>query len=261
MAKDDKYAELAKAEFRDEARDRFISLQIDYSNIRSKSAAEKEGVRELTRDAEKVMLCARSAEAMVLYLTMKRLVSFLEVDSNRLPHHYPDIDAILDVAEQICEGEIDDDTDQAEFLRSLPTPQPLDTPSFGGHDVEILLVEPQRTTTRLIANQVQELGYSVTPTHDVFEALKLAVSTKPDMILASVMQKDLSGISLARAFKAVEETQHMPVAILTSFAPGNKALEALPDDVALVDKGKKFKSDLIATLRRFEIIPEGPDVA
>jgi len=34
-----------------------------------------------------------------------------------------------------------------------------------------------------------------------------------------------------------------------------------PDDVALVDKGKKFKSDLIAMLRRFEIIPEGPDVA
>lgn len=259
MAKDDKYAELARSEFRDEARERFVSLQIDYSNLRSAAQHDRAGLRELTRDAEKVMLCARSAEAMILYLTMKRLVSFFEVDFDRIPQHFPDIDAILDIAEQVFEGEIGDETDQAEFLRSLPTPQPLDTPSFGGHDVEILLVEPQRTTTRLIASQIQELGYSVTPTQDVFEGLRLAVSTKPDMVLASVMQKDLSGVSLARAFKAITETAAIPVAVLTSFAPGSKALADLPEDVALVDKGKNFKTGLVSTLRRFEVIPEGPD--
>lgn len=253
MSKDDKIVEQIRSEFRDEARDRFSTLQIDYSNLRSKTSPTKQDVREITQSAEKVVFCARSAEAMVLYLALKRLASFFDLEIEKVINHYPDIDTIFDILEQIFDGEIDDNTDEAEFLRSLPTPQPTDTPSFAGQDIEMLLVDPQRTSTRLIANQIQGLGYSVTTTQDVFEALKLAVSTKPDMIVASVMQKDLNGVSLARALKAVPETAAIPVAVMTSFSRSNKALDGLPDSVALVDKGKEFKTGLLAALKRFDL--------
>jgi CheY-like chemotaxis protein len=253
MSKDDKIVEQVRSEFVDEARDRFSTLQIEYSNLRSLDAPAKENFRHLMQTAEKVVFCARSAEAMVLYLGLKRLVSFFEVDAERVPTHYPDIDAIFDILDQIFDGEIDDSTDEAEFLRSLPTPQPNDTPSFEGQDVEMLLIDPQRTSTRLIANQIQSLGYSVTSTQDVFDALKLAVSTKPDMIVASVMQKQLSGVTLARALKAIPETEGIPVAVITSFSRNNKALDGLPESAALVDKGKQFQQNLLEAMERFNL--------
>jgi CheY-like chemotaxis protein len=253
MSKDDKIVEQIRSEFKDEARERYGTLQIDYSNLRSMTDPDKETVRTVMQDAEKALHCARSAEAMTLYLALKRLTAFLEVDTGRIPGHYADIDTIFDILDQIFDGEIDDDTDEAEFLRSLPTPQPTDSPSFEAAEIEVLLVDPQRTSTRLIANQVQGLGYSVISTQDVFEALKLAVSTKPDMIIASVMQKDLSGVSLARALKAVPETEGIPVAVITSFARNNKALDGLPESVALVDKGKNFQNGLLSAMARFQL--------
>lgn len=253
MSKDDKIVEQIRSEFKDEARDRYGTLQIDYSNLRSMTSPDKETVRTVMQDAEKVLHCARSAEAMTLYLALKRLTAFLEVDTDRIPGHYADIDTIFDILDQIFEGEIDDNTDEAEFLRSLPTPQPTDTPGFQAEDIEMLLVDPQRTSTRLVANQIQGLGYSVISTQDVFEALKLAVSTKPDMIVASVMQKDLSGVSLARALKAMPETEGIPVAVITSFARNNKALAGLPESVALVDKGKNFQTGLLSAMGRFQL--------
>lgn len=255
MSKDDKIVEQIRSEFREEARDGFSTLQIDYSNLRSKDQIVKQDLRNVAQSAEKVMLCARSAEAMILYLTIKRMISFFEVDVDKVNRHYPDIDAIFDIVEQIFDGEIDDSTDEAEFLRSLPTPQPTDATGFAPQDIEILLVDPQRTSTRLIAKQIQGLGYSVTSTQDVFEALKLAVSTKPDVIVASVMQKELSGVSLARALRALPETEKIPVAVLTSFSRGNTALAGLPGDVALVDKGKNFQSGLIETMAAFNLAP------
>jgi CheY-like chemotaxis protein len=181
------------------------------------------------------------------------MITFFELDSDTIPRHYADIDTIFDILDQIFDGEIDDSTDEAEFLRSLPTPQPADTDVFQAEDVEMLLVDPQRASTRAIAKQIQGLGYSVTATQDVFEALKLAVSTKPDMIVASVMQKELSGVSLARALKAVPETEGIPVAVITSFARGNRALAGLPDSVALVDKGKDFQGNLLEAMTRFDL--------
>jgi len=251
MSRDDRIVEQIRSEFKDEARDRYATLQIDYANLRSMAVPDRETLRTVVQSAEKVQHCARSAEAMTLYLAVKRMIAFLEVDSDKIPGHYADIDAIFDILDQIFDGEIDDQTDEAEFLRSLPTPQPTDTDVFQAQDVEILLVDPQRSSTRVIANQMQGLGYSVTATQDVFEALKLAVSTKPDMIVASVMQKELSGVSLARALKAVPETEGIPVAVITSFARGNRALAGLPDSVALVDKGKNFQSGLLEAMARW----------
>jgi CheY-like chemotaxis protein len=253
MSTDDRIVDQIRNEFRDEARDRFSRLQIDYGNIHGSRAPTKEDLQQVTQSAEKVLFCARSAESMVLYLALKRLISFFEVDIDRVPKHYPDIDAIFDIVEQIFEGEIDDNTDEAEFVRSLPTPQPEEAIAFGNHDVEMLLVDPQRTSTRFIANQIQALGYSVTPTQDVYEALKLVVTTKPDVILASVLQKELSGVSLARALKAMPETAGIPMAVLTSFSHDHKALDGLPDDVALVDKGKNFQAGLLDALVAFNL--------
>mgnify|MGYP000072969181 CR=1 FL=1 len=251
MSRDDRIVEQIRSEFKDEARERYTTLQIDYANLRSMTAPDRETLRRVVQSAEKVQYCARSAEAMTLYLAVKRLIAFFDVESERLPNHYVDIDTIFDILDQIFDGEIDDQTDEAEFLRSLPTPQPADTDVFEPQDVELLLVDPQRASTRVIANQIQGLGYSVTATQDVFEALKLAARTKPDMIVASVMQKELNGVSLACALKAVPETARIPVAVVTSFGRDNKALAGLPESVVLVDKGKAFQDGLLEAMTRF----------
>ena len=51
--------------------------------------------------------------------------------------------------------------DEAEFARSLPVMRPADLDDLGQLAVEILLVDPQRTSARFVARELQACGFSV----------------------------------------------------------------------------------------------------
>ena len=77
---------------------------------------------------------------------------------------------------------------------------------------------------------------------------------RPDLIVASAVREGLSGSDLIGALKATPATRRVPLALLTSFAPGHSSLAKLPDGVPVIRKGPEFGDDLARALAHCGIV-------
>ena len=73
------------------------------------------------------------------------------------------------------------------------------------------------------------------------------------MIISSGVLDEMSGVDLASALAAIQSTEAIPFALLTSSNPGDTALKRLPDTVAVMKKGNDFSDDFATALERFGI--------
>ena len=127
-----------------------------------------------------------------------------------------DIETFLDLMQGILDGEVGGEVNEAEFFRSLPVRRPADLADFQHLDLEILVVDTNKTAARIVERELANCGYRVTLVARSFEALELAIRTRPDMIIASGVLDEMSGIDLASALAVIQPTETIPFALLTS---------------------------------------------
>lgn len=240
-------------EYLGEARDTVSSLLVVISNMRSGAASGVEGAGRIKRECVGLRQGAHWAEQPLIELTVRRMEAYLEAVPDPSDANLGDLEVFLYVIESILEGELDQNTDEAEFVRSLPVPRPVDLSDLEHLNIEILLVEPQRTSARIFERELQSGGYRVTRANRSYEALELAVRTKPDMVISSQVLDDLSGIDLCRAIAAIERTEEIPFALLTSYKAGDAALKGLPEAAAVIPKSAEFGEGLADAFARFHI--------
>lgn len=156
----------------------------------------------------------------------------------------------LETVSDLLDGTIATDADSAEIVRRLPAkPGGLDFGDIETRDIEILLVMPPGTVARLVQRELQECGYRVNTVHSPYDAVPLIVRTKPNLVIASAVTEELSGIDLAAALTSMVETRNIPVALITSFSSDHESLKFLPDSVPIIKKGSSFGDDLTAALQ------------
>lgn len=80
----------------------------------------------------------------------------------------------------------------------------------------ILVVEDEPAIQELIAANLQLAGHSVLRAEDGEQALARVRDAVPDVILLDWMLPGLSGIQLARRFRADERTRDVPIIMLTA---------------------------------------------
>jgi CheY-like chemotaxis protein len=85
----------------------------------------------------------------------------------------------IDTLQIILAGRVALPADEAEFARSLPVMRPADVDDLGQLSVEVLLVDPQRTSARFVARELQACGFRVATAQRSYEALELAARTRP----------------------------------------------------------------------------------
>ena len=88
----------------------------------------------------------------------------------------------------------------------------------------ILLVDDDELNLDLLSRKLQRNGYDTVTTTDGREAISLAVSTKPDLILMDMSLPELDGWEATRLLKAENSTKNIPVISLTA--------NAMPEDRA-----------------------------
>src|SRR5919198_5326715 len=115
----------------------------------------------------------------------------------------------------------------------------------------ILLVEDNEMNRDMLSRRLQRKGYSVIIAHDGEQALSLACSEIPDLILMDISLPLIGGYEVTRRLKANPSTRHIPVIALTAhalltdretaFAAGCDDYDTKPIDfVRLNDKIENF---------------------
>jgi DNA-binding response OmpR family regulator len=82
---------------------------------------------------------------------------------------------------------------------------------------KILIAEDERDIRELVVFTLELLaGHTVLQAGDGEEALEVALSEQPDLILLDMRMPKLGGLETCRRLKAAPETAHIPVVILSA---------------------------------------------
>lgn len=134
----------------------------------------------------------------------------------------------------------------ARIVRSLPTRR---SGSFSvddvnaSQDIEVLLVMPRGVQEKLIEDELLSCGLRVTNVGSSFEAIEMAVHTRPDLIVGSALGDMVGGVELARVFRAIIATKDIPFILATSFSDSNRLAKDLPTKTMVARKGEHFPED------------------
>ncbi len=91
----------------------------------------------------------------------------------------------------------------------------------------ILIVDDVPANTRLLQVKLAAEYYHVGTAHDGFEALRMATTWQPDLILLDVMMPGLDGYQTCRRLKSDSQTMHVPVVMITALGDAAERLRAL----------------------------------
>jgi CheY-like chemotaxis protein len=97
----------------------------------------------------------------------------------------------------------------------------------------ILLVEDNEMNRDMLSRRLQRKGYTVVIAHDGEQALVLARTEDPDLILMDISLPKMDGWEVTRLLKSNPETSEVPVIALTAHALSTdrqKAFEIGCDD-------------------------------
>jgi hypothetical protein len=249
----DKVDDSIRQEFIDESTDVLHEINVMLANVRSQTMPPDQALATIRRHCHNMRAASRGVNMPSVELVVIRLEDYV-VDLETLALQIDDIQSFIDKMSSAIEGDrVAQQVDLSQFVRQLPARKTFDIGDITQLNIEVLLVNPQRAMARFVERELQACGYRVTNVKTSFEALQLAVRTKPDMIICSALLDEISGIDLACAMAAMPVTQKIPFAVLTSFGWGHSSLDSLPMRCAIIRKGPHFGDDLAEALSRFSV--------
>ena len=250
----DSFTASMRGEFIDETGETLNSLDIITGNLRSGQEKSEASLPKLRGMANGLKNSAAAAGFPLVQLVMHRLGDYLEALKDTPAQALDDIQQFSDKARQLIAASAPA-IDSAELVRQLPAKRY----SFDVKDValpnpvEVLMVIKEKTAGMLFERELRACGLRVNMLQNSFEAIEMAVRTKPDYIIISGVLDELSGIDLCSAFAAMPTTQKIPVSLLTSMDANSPELKKLPASISLIRKNH-FGDDLANALAKHSIL-------
>jgi len=90
----------------------------------------------------------------------------------------------------------------------------------------ILVVEDEETNRDMISRRLTRQGFEVIVAVDGEEAIDIALSEIPDLILMDISLPIMNGLEATRQLKASAQTHHIPIIALTAHAFADNRDEA-----------------------------------
>ena len=82
----------------------------------------------------------------------------------------------------------------------------------------VLIVEDNELNMKLFHDLLEAHGYDTLQTKDGMEALKIARSSRPDLILMDIQLPEVSGLEVTKWIKEDDDLRTIPVIAVTAFA-------------------------------------------
>lgn len=83
---------------------------------------------------------------------------------------------------------------------------------------KVLIVEDNELNMKLFRDLLEAHGYQTIQTREGMEALKLARTHAPDLILMDIQLPEVSGLEVTKWIKEDEDLRRIPVIAVTAFA-------------------------------------------
>lgn len=243
-----------EAEFVEEVRDIVAGLEVLIGNLRSGGVPAKDALPRIQRDMLNIAVRGSTVDQPLVTIVAHRFGEYVADLTSVTPSQLDDMMAFLDQLRQALEGKLQSSASAA-IVRALPARvvgnfNPADVKIT---NIEVLLVMSDRSTARIVEREMHACGYRTSTVRSPFQALEMAVRTKPDLVVISGVLDELSGVDLATAFASMPSTRGIKVAVLTSYSWGHPSLQDLPARVPVIRKGGSFGDDLAEALARLHI--------
>ena len=82
----------------------------------------------------------------------------------------------------------------------------------------VLIVEDNELNMKLFHDLLEAHGYATVQTRNGMEAVGLARTHQPDLILLDIQLPEISGLEVTRQLKGDDGLKHIPVIAVTAFA-------------------------------------------
>lgn len=121
---------------------------------------------------------------------------------------------------------------------------------MSSHTQLIQIADDEVFMRRLLEATLKKGGYQVVQTASGAEALEVAASRKPDLIIMDVMMPGLDGVAALRRLKGDEGTRPIPVIVLSSKGHSLTRVEAEKAGAALFLTKPFSPTDLLNEVKR-----------
>jgi len=102
-----------------------------------------------------------------------------------------------------------------------------------GGQTRVLLAEDDRALRRFLEVVLERAGYEVISASDGLEAMKLALSTRIDIVITDAMMPNLSGHEFCRFIRNSQSLSHLPIILLSGLEQKSKNQNAEQADAFL----------------------------
>ncbi len=83
-------------------------------------------------------------------------------------------------------------------------------------EIKILIVEDEEPMLRALTDKFSDEGFSVIQAKDGEEALEMALTTNPDIILLDIILPKMDGMTMLKKLREDEKGANVPVILLTN---------------------------------------------
>jgi signal transduction histidine kinase/DNA-binding response OmpR family regulator len=120
-----------------------------------------------------------------------------------------------------------------------------------GRKVRILVVDDEAANRDWLRRVLEPAGFAVIQAPGGKEAIELAISKKPDLVMLDLMMPEVTGFDVVEALRANEATRATPIMVLTAKHLTESDIKQLNGHVStILRRGSTGASDLLGLLRQ-----------
>jgi signal transduction histidine kinase/CheY-like chemotaxis protein len=117
--------------------------------------------------------------------------------------------------------------------------------------VRVLVVDDEPANRHWLTKALEPAGFTVLPASGGREAIEMAKSLKPDLVLLDLMMPEVTGFDVVEALRADETTRETPIMVLTAVNLTEADRRHLNGRVSeILSRGSVASADIVGLLRR-----------
>ena len=246
------FLEQLKTDAIDSAEDRLVNLGEAVDAFEAGTVESKPTLAAVRLETHSLKSVAMSFDMRALKVLCHRFEDYFS-DTEKLDEKgCANIRIFMDRMSECLEAFVHSrEIDLSVMMRELPGKGGFEVGDISVAEIEVMLVMPPGTATKIVTRELMECGYRMVNVASTMDAIQLIPSMRPDAVIVSRIMPDLTGVDLICALQSMPTTRDIPVALL---AAEGGSLENLPEGVPVLHKGAKFADEVVDVFSKLGLI-------